>query len=380
MLTTTTNTISHTGDGVATEFDTDFRIDEASHLVVTLKHLTTFVETELSTSEYSATGFGGNVTVTYPVSGSPLSSSYQIVLDRVVPLTQNLDIENYSGFTPENLEDRFDLIYMALQQLQTQILRNVFGPDTNDIVDAAVAAAALFLPYSGGTMTGRLVLKASATTGASLKLPAGTAPTTPENGDIWSTTTAIKARLNGATFTVATLELAQSWGAGKKQTFSHDATTAGFNLAPIATDPSGPANGDMWYEGTAHRPKVRVNGTSYSLGLPGLTAETLGEIAGENEQTDAAYTLALTDKGKVVTGNRATAQTFTIPANATVAFPVNTYITLLQIGAGQVTIAAAVGVTLLSAGGKTKLVGQYSSATLIKRATNTWVLVGDIST
>jgi phosphotransferase system glucose/maltose/N-acetylglucosamine-specific IIC component len=62
-----------------------------------------------------------------------------------------------------------------------------------------------------------------------------------------------------------------------------------------------------------------------------------------------------------------------------VAFPIGTQITFAQMGAGQVTFAGAVGVTIYSADSDLKLRTQYSSATLIKTATNTWLLIGDIA-
>jgi hypothetical protein len=90
------------------------------------------------------------------------------------------------------------------------------------------------------------------------------------------------------------------------------------------------------------------------------------------------YTLALSDAGKVVEFTGGSATTATIPANATIAFPVGTVINLCQYGAGQVTVAAAGGVTIRSRNGL-KLAGQYSEATLRKRGTNEWVLSGDVT-
>jgi len=55
------------------------------------------------------------------------------------------------------------------------------------------------LPLAGGTMTGKLNTVASTTTTAGLRLPHGAAPTTPANGDIWTTTTGIYTQINGAT-------------------------------------------------------------------------------------------------------------------------------------------------------------------------------------
>jgi hypothetical protein len=104
----------------------------------------------------------------------------------------------------------------------------------------------------------------------------------------------------------------------------------------------------------------------------------VGNQAIENAQTGTTYTLALSDAGKMITLSNAASITLTIPTNATVAFPTNTRIDLLQYAAGQVTVAGA-GVTINSSGSKLKLTGQYSGASLWKKATDTWVLIGDIS-
>jgi hypothetical protein len=103
----------------------------------------------------------------------------------------------------------------------------------------------------------------------------------------------------------------------------------------------------------------------------------VGNQAIENAQTGTTYTLVAGDAGKMVTLTNASAITLTIPTNASVAFPVNTRIDILQYGAGQVTVGGA-GVTLNSSGSKKKLTGQYSGASLWKKATDTWVLIGDI--
>lgn len=99
----------------------------------------------------------------------------------------------------------------------------------------------------------------------------------------------------------------------------------------------------------------------------------------ENAQTGTTYTLVLSDAGKLVSLSNASAITLTIPTNASVAFPTNTRIDLLQYGAGQVTVGGA-GVTIRSSGSKLKLNGQYSGATLWKKGTDEWVLIGDIVT
>jgi hypothetical protein len=102
-----------------------------------------------------------------------------------------------------------------------------------------------------------------------------------------------------------------------------------------------------------------------------------------NSQT-ASYTLAIGDDGKVVEMNVGTiGNTLTIPLNSSVAFPVGTQITVLQVGTGQTSIAVASGVTLNATPQATantaKLRAQWSSVTLLKRATDTWVAMGDLA-
>jgi hypothetical protein len=98
-----------------------------------------------------------------------------------------------------------------------------------------------------------------------------------------------------------------------------------------------------------------------------------------NEQTGTTYTLVLTDDGKIVEMNNASANTLTVPPNSSVAFPVGSQILVLQTGAGQTTVAAGAGVTVNSKDGNLKLSAQWCAATLIKRATDSWVLAGDLT-
>ena len=91
----------------------------------------------------------------------------------------------------------------------------------------------------------------------------------------------------------------------------------------------------------------------------------------------ASYTLQLSDSAKLVELNNASANNLTVPLNSTAAFPIGTQINILQTGAGQTTIVATGGVTINATPGL-KLRTQWSSATLIKRASDTWVAIGDL--
>jgi len=102
----------------------------------------------------------------------------------------------------------------------------------------------------------------------------------------------------------------------------------------------------------------------------------VGVVEGPVAITGGAYTFTSTDVGRIVEGNSASTQTFTVPAFT---YPLGSEIFIRQYGAGQITIAAGAGVTLRSRGGALKLVGQYAEAVLTLRASNEWVLSGDTS-
>ena len=93
----------------------------------------------------------------------------------------------------------------------------------------------------------------------------------------------------------------------------------------------------------------------------------------------ASYTAVLTDDGKLVTMSNASANTFTVPPNSSVAFGIGTQINIAQLGAGQTTLVAGAGVTINSAGTKLKLKEQYAVATVVKTGTDEWFAVGNLS-
>lgn len=88
------------------------------------------------------------------------------------------------------------------------------------------------------------------------------------------------------------------------------------------------------------------------------------------------YTPVLTDNGKLVTLSNTSSITFTVPTNASVAFPVGAQLNIQQVNTGQVTVAGAGGVTINGTG--TKLRTRWSAATLVQTSSNVWTLIGDI--
>ena len=110
----------------------------------------------------------------------------------------------------------------------------------------------------------------------------------------------------------------------------------------------------------------------------GLVAFTI------NAQTGTTYTTALTDSYQVlITQSNASANAIKIPTNASVAHPIGTVITVLNIGAGLCTISAVTsGTTTILSGGAVAAqptVAQYKSAACIKTGTDTWYVVGSVA-
>lgn len=101
----------------------------------------------------------------------------------------------------------------------------------------------------------------------------------------------------------------------------------------------------------------------------------------ENAQTGTSYTLVLSDASKPVFMTNGSANTLTIPTNASVAFPVGAAIVVWQGGTGTTTISGDTGVTLNGvSAGSGDISGQYKAVALIKRATDTWFAGGAIGT
>jgi len=97
-----------------------------------------------------------------------------------------------------------------------------------------------------------------------------------------------------------------------------------------------------------------------------------------NAQVGTTYTLVMSDIYKMVTMTNGSAITLNVPANSTTPFPIGTTIDLSQLGAGQVTVASP-GTPTVNATPSRAFRAQYSAATLIKYATDTWLLVGDLA-
>lgn len=113
------------------------------------------------------------------------------------------------------------------------------------------------------------------------------------------------------------------------------------------------------------------------INSPNALIEHLRAPINLNAQT-GNYTAVISDAEKMITINNASARTFTIPSNTSVGFDVGTKLNIMQLGAGQITVAINVDTLSKDSALTSKLNGQYAVATAVKIATTQWVLFGNL--
>ncbi|PQO22063.1 hypothetical protein C2I36_15065 [Rhodobacteraceae bacterium WD3A24] len=135
-----------------------------------------------------------------------------------------------------------------------------------------------------------------------------------------------------------------------------------------------PAEGwEAWVEETGER--VRFDGSGWVPAGGGASGE-----ATVTADASASRTLALADAGAIIEMTSGSANTVTIPAEASVDFPVGALVNISQVGAGTTTIAGDTGVTLNGVGGGSCTIdAQWGGAGLYKRAADAWVVQGAVS-
>jgi hypothetical protein len=130
-----------------------------------------------------------------------------------------------------------------------------------------------------------------------------------------------------------------------------------------------------------------VLGTPASGTLSGCTVDGTNEVGYKNipqNSQSAAYTCVLADAGKHIfhPSTDANARTFTIPANSSVAYPIGTAITFVNVTSQVVTIAITSDTMYLAKDGTTgsRSLAQYGSATALKLTSTTWLISGSALT
>jgi hypothetical protein len=166
-------------------------------------------------------------------------------------------------------------------------------------------------------------------------------------------------------------------------------TTANtFTVAPVRNDTSNIAE-VMFYNATS-KEVTYGNTLSVAGNITSGNISTAGNISGNTNGFAIGYlnipqvaasnaTLGLTDAGKHYYSTSSGNFTLTIPTNATVAFATGTAISIVVQSAGNVLVNAISGVTLYMAGNSTaanRVVSNYGMATLMKVASDTWMING----
>ena len=268
------------------------------------------------------------------------------------------------------------------------------------------------------------VLTSNGTTWASSALPAGgltyiftTTPVTATDKQ------GVLADTSGGAFTVTlpatpstgaqvvVADAGSSWGTNNL-TVARNGSTINGTAENLVCDISG-ANIQFVYDGTTWEVYAQIGGnagavvtltatqtlTNKTLTAPTLTAPVLGTPASgtlsnctvdgtnsvgylnipQNSQS-AAYTLVLADSGKHILhpSTDANARTFTIPANSSVAYPIGTAVTFVNMTSQVVTIAITTDTLTLSPAGTSgsRSLAQYGSATALKIGSTQWLISG----
>lgn len=147
---TQSNIATYLGDGIATVFPFTFPVLDIEHLGVYVQLLSTGETTAVA---FTADGIGdvdgGSITLL-----SPPAVGYRVIIARIVPLKQELDLLNQGGFYPENVEREFDLQEMQIQQIKEEIDRAVRVPLGDTITELGIAADRLGTVFGFSAATG----------------------------------------------------------------------------------------------------------------------------------------------------------------------------------------------------------------------------------
>ena len=198
----------------------------------------------------------------------------------------------------------------------------------------------------------------------------GTAITAADTGTVTSTMIADGTIVNADVNASAGIALSKLASGASGQLIIHSSSGV-----PTATTVSGDVTID-------HSGNVQIAADKIvDADINASAAIDLGKLADATiDEKSASYTLALTDKNKFIKMSvTSTANTVTVPTNASVAFPIGSQIHIIQYGTGKTQVIPVSGTVILYATPGAYLRAQYSSATLLKCDTNIWMLMGDLS-
>lgn len=145
-ITNSSNKITYIGNGLTTKFPFSFKIFKTSDLQVILTNIESGTDTILTTNY---TIDIANSYVTYPITGTPLTSTNKITLFRKVPITQETILPNQGAYFAKTVENALDKLTIVEQQLYDEIGRGLKLPVTTSDEISTV----LPIPSAGQVLT-----------------------------------------------------------------------------------------------------------------------------------------------------------------------------------------------------------------------------------
>jgi hypothetical protein len=345
---------------------------------------------------------GANITAVSSAAGNATPAYINVTLSAVEVRIDNT-YGSIAGSTvvvaaaPVNTDTRFDIIvaYNNSGTFQFDVVQGT-ASSTNPVfptlTDTQIPLYAVYVKNTfNTTYTTQLVVDKRSFTSSSLSRVASGAPAggTGSVGDTYVTTTAPS-------------------NSGQSHIYVKTGASTWTNLATyVAMASANTANTLVQRDGSGNFTAGAITATSFTgsgasltgISGAGLTAGTVGTTqitdssitqaklgsgtprAGYNSTINAvagSYTLVLSDLGKLVEVSSGSACNLVIPTDS-VAFTTGDRIDIIQTGAGQVTLAPTAGVTLNTDTGKRKLLNQWAACTLIKRGSNSWVAIGNLT-
>jgi hypothetical protein len=345
---------------------------------------------------------GANVTAVSSAAGNATPAYINVTLSAVEVRIDNT-YGSIAGSTvvvaaaPINTDTRFDIIvaYNNSGTFQFDVVQGTASSTNPVFPTLAATQIPLYAVYVKNTFnttyTTQLVVDKRAFSSSSLSRVASGAPagSTGSVGDTYVTTTAPS-------------------NSGQSHIYVKTGASTWTNLATyVAMASANTANTLVQRDGSGNFTAGAITATSFTgsgasltgISGAGLTAGTVGTTqitdssitqaklgsgtprAGYNSTINAvagSYTLVLSDLGKLVEVSSGSACNLTIPTDS-VAFTTGDRIDIIQTGLGQVTLVPTAGVTLNTDSGKRKLLSQWAACTLIKRGSNSWVAIGNLT-
>lgn len=342
--------------------------------IVTTATYTTVLEDRGQLLEFQN---AGGTTVTIPLNSSVAYTTGD-VLEIVNGSTATVTIVGDTGVT---IEATGDITSLTSEWQKCQLVKR----ETNNWLLTGITSVAIL----DSVITDADVSPSAAI--AKTKI-AGTAITAADTGTVTSTIIANDTIVNADINSAAAIALSKLANGSSGQLVVHNASgvpTATTVTGDVTIDSSGVTaiasgvvvNADINNSAAIAYSKLNLASSIVNADVSSSAAIALSKIADASiDEKSSNYVLTLTDKNKFIKMNIASsANTVTVPLNSSEAFPVGSQIHVIQYGTGKTQIVPVSGSVFVYGTPGTYLRAQYSTATLLKCDTNTWLLMGDLS-